>query len=226
MDTNRDTAILQAVGVNKIVTAGGTQLQILSDINLTISANESVAIVGMSGAGKSTLLSLLAGMDVASSGSILMNGQNLTAMNEDERAAMRRKRVGFVFQSFHLITHLSALENVLLPLELLGIDNALEKAIDWCSRVGLAHRLNHFPNQLSGGEQQRVAIARAFAIEPKLLFADEPTGNLDEKTAHGVIECLYKLYDESDLTLVFVTHDQILTKYCQKHFHLEEGCLV
>ena len=130
MDTNRDTAILQAVGVNKIVTAGGTQLQILSDINLTISANESVAIVGMSGAGKSTLLSLLAGMDVASSGSILMNGQNLTAMNEDERAAMRRKRVGFVFQSFHLITHLSALENVLLPLELLGIDNALEKAID------------------------------------------------------------------------------------------------
>ena len=201
-------------------------LHILSDVNLSVQAGETIAIVGKSGSGKSTLLSLLAGLDQASSGHVYIKDQDLSTMNEDGRAAIRNQHVGFVFQNFQLLPHLSALDNVMLPLELNANPQAKQQARGWLSKVGLADRLEHQPNQLSGGEQQRVAIARAFVCEPDILFADEPTGNLDEHTGQVIEEMLFKLNKEVGTTLVLVTHDETLAKKCARQVHLEDGKLI
>lgn len=201
-------------------------LHILSDVNLSVQAGETIAIVGKSGSGKSTLLSLLAGLDQASSGHVYIKDQDLSSMNEDGRAAIRNQHVGFVFQNFQLLPHLSALDNVMLPLELNANPQAKQQARGWLSKVGLADRLEHQPNQLSGGEQQRVAIARAFVCEPDILFADEPTGNLDEHTGQVIEEMLFKLNKEVGTTLVLVTHDETLAKKCARQVHLEDGKLI
>lgn len=200
-------------------------LAILNDINLEIAYGESVAIVGRSGSGKTTLLGLMAGLDRSSSGEIWLDGHPLSTLNEDERAALRASCVGFVFQSFQLLSSLTALENVMLPLELSGRKSASERAQELLNRVGLGQRLHHTPRQLSGGEQQRVAIARAFASEPKLLFADEPTGNLDSQTGTSVVELLMQLNREQGTTLVMVTHDQALAERCDRQFIIEAGDL-
>lgn len=205
------------------------QLLILHDINITINAGESVAITGSSGSGKSTLLGLLAGLDIASQGQVLLAGHDLGALNEDARAALRQRLIGFVFQSFQLLPHLSALENVMLPLELAGLparDPIRDKARHWLARVGLGAREMHTPRQLSGGEQQRVAIARAFATEPKLLLADEPTGNLDSQTGARIIELLFEAHADAATTLVLVTHDEALASRCQRQLQLDAGHLV
>ncbi len=205
------------------------QLLILHDINITINAGESVAITGSSGSGKSTLLGLLAGLDIASQGQVLLAGHDLGALDEDARASLRQRLVGFVFQSFQLLPHLSALENVMLPLELAGLparDPIRDKARHWLARVGLGAREMHTPRQLSGGEQQRVAIARAFATEPKLLLADEPTGNLDSQTGARIIELLFEAHADAATTLVLVTHDEALASRCQRQLQLDAGRLV
>lgn len=202
------------------------ELEILKGIDLEIKAHESVAIVGASGSGKSTLLGLMAGLDVASSGQVWIDGVELSVMDEDERAAMRAEKVGFVFQSFQLLPALTALENVMLPLELHGSTDALVRAESFLQRVGLEDRMDHYPNQLSGGEQQRVAIARAFAAEPAILFADEPTGNLDTATGSNVIDLLFEINREQGTTLVLVTHEQRLADRCDRRFHLDGGALV
>ena len=201
------------------------RLHILNDINFTINAGESVAITGSSGSGKSTLLSLLAGLDVASQGQVWLGGHELGALDEDARAALRQRLIGFVFQSFQLLPHLSALENVMLPLELAGLP-ARDKARYWLTRVGLSARERHTPRQLSGGEQQRVAIARAFALAPKLLLADEPTGNLDSQTGARIIELLFEAHADAGTTLILVTHDESLASRCQRQLHLDGGRLV
>lgn len=201
------------------------RLLILHDINITINAGESVAITGSSGSGKSTLLGLLAGLDIATQGQVLLAGHDLGALDEDARAALRQRLIGFVFQSFQLLPHLSALENVMLPLELAGLP-ARDKARHWLTRVGLGAREMHTPRQLSGGEQQRVAIARAFATEPKLLLADEPTGNLDSQTGARIIELLFEAHDSAATTLVLVTHDEALASRCQRQLHIDAGRLV
>jgi putative ABC transport system ATP-binding protein len=211
--------------LSKIVTTTDSSLTLLQQINLQVLQGDSLAIVGSSGSGKSTLLGLLAGLDVATEGSIRLFGHDLTQLDEDERAALRQRYVGFVFQSFHLLAHLTALENVLLPLALAGKSNTM-LAQQCLERVGLGHRLHHTPKQLSGGEQQRVAIARAFACEPKILFADEPTGNLDAKTGQHIIELLFGMNQEQGTTLVLVTHDDKLAQRCQHHLRLDAGCLV
>ena len=210
----------------KRVPLAGGELEILKGIDLEIKAHESVAIVGASGSGKSTLLGLMAGLDVASSGQVWIDGVDLSVMDEDERAAMRADKVGFVFQSFQLLPALTALENVMLPLELHGSDDALARAQSFLQRVGLADRTDHYPTQLSGGEQQRVAIARAFAAEPAILFADEPTGNLDTATGTRVIDLLFEINREQGTTLVLVTHEQRLADRCDRRFHLDGGALV
>jgi putative ABC transport system ATP-binding protein len=202
------------------------ELEILKGIDLEIKAHESVAIVGASGSGKSTLLGLMAGLDVASSGKVWIDGVELSVMDEDERAALRADKVGFVFQSFQLLPALTARENVMLPLELHGNDDALARAESFLQRVGLEDRMDHYPNQLSGGEQQRVAIARAFAAEPAILFADEPTGNLDTATGANVIDLLFEINREQGTTLVLVTHEQRLADRCDRRFHLDGGALV
>lgn len=210
-------------------TADG-ELQILKGISLEIKRSESVAIVGASGSGKSTLLGLLAGLDQASTGSVYIDGNNISNMSEDERAQMRSRYVGFVFQFFQLLPSLTALENVMLPLELKGgvtADGGPDvAATTFLQRVGLAERLNHYPRMMSGGEQQRVAIARAFATSPDILFADEPTGNLDTKTGTSVIDLLFELNAELDTTLVLVTHEQRLAERCNRVLSLEAGELV
>ncbi len=205
-----------------MVTADG-DLHILSSVDLTIKRGDSLAIVGESGSGKSTLLSLLAGLDVPSRGAVLINQQDITAMNEDGRAELRNQLVGFVFQSFQLLSGLTALENVMLPLELGGDKQAASKARALLDRVGLSHRLTHTPKQLSGGEQQRVALARAFVTEPAILFADEPTGNLDRKTGAHIIELLFALNQAQHTTLILVTHDQNLANRCASQITLEAG---
>lgn len=217
--------MLQVKNVCKSLTLADHTLDILVNVNLDVKAGESLAIVGKSGSGKSTLLSLLAGLDQATSGQILINNQDLSAMTEDGRAAIRKQHVGFVFQNFQLLPHLTALDNVMLPLELLGIKNPEKIAAQWLGKVGLADRVNHQPNQLSGGEQQRVAIARAFCSEPDLLFADEPTGNLDEHTGETIEALLFSLNKELGTTLILVTHDDELAKKCQRQVHLEDGSL-
>lgn len=220
------TPIVQVSALSKQVPVADGSLDILSVISFDIAAGESLAIVGASGSGKSTLLGLLAGLDLPSSGSIRLNGEELTGMTEDGRARMRARWVGFVFQSFQLLPALTALENVMLPLELAGKDDARQLAADWLGRVGLGQRLQHYPKQLSGGEQQRVALARAFAGEPKVLFADEPTGNLDTVTGRQVIELLFTLNREQGTTLVLVTHDPALAARCQRQIRLAGGRLV
>lgn len=195
----------------------------LDDINFTIVAGEAVAIIGASGSGKSTLLGLLAGLDLPSSGKIFIDGIDLFALNEDGRASLRAAKIGFVFQAFQLLPNLTALENVMLPLELAGRKEARQQAVGVLERVGLASRLEHYPKQLSGGEQQRVAIARAFAPQPKLLFADEPTGNLDRMTGGRVSDLLFELNAEHFCTLVLVTHDATLAARCSRQIELEAG---
>ena len=198
-------------------------LTILKGIDLRITEGEVVAIVGASGSGKSTLLGLMAGLDGATSGDVLLGGKNFSAMDEEQRAMLRGQLVGFVFQSFQLLPSLTALENVMLPIELKGDSSAREKAQQLLSRVGLQERYHHYPNQLSGGEQQRVAIARAFATEAKILFADEPTGNLDTGTGERVIELLFDLNREFSTTLVLVTHDERLAQRCDRIIKLVAG---
>jgi putative ABC transport system ATP-binding protein len=217
--------MLKVKHVKKSLTIADQTLNILTDVNLQVKSGESLAIVGKSGSGKSTLLSLLAGLDQATSGQILINDQDLSEMDEDGRAAIRKQHVGFVFQNFQLLPHLTALDNVMLPLELLGIKSPSKIAKDWLGKVGLADRLDHQPNQLSGGEQQRVAIARAFCAEPDILFADEPTGNLDEHTGQTIESLLFSLNKELGTTLILVTHDDELAKRCQRQVHLEDGVL-
>jgi putative ABC transport system ATP-binding protein len=212
--------------VSKIVTTSTGPLTILNDISLHISRGDSLAIIGASGSGKSTLLGIMAGLDTPSSGHIILADHDITAMDEEGRAAVRAQAVGFVFQSFQLLPGLNALENVMLPLELHGKKGAETKAKDYLSRVGLQDRLHHYPKQLSGGEQQRVAIARAFASEPKVLFADEPTGNLDTLTGSKIIELLFTLNSEQNTTLILVTHEQRLAGRCQRQVTLDAGKLV
>lgn len=217
--------ILLAKNVSKSVHLNGEALPILQDISLQLQQGQSLAIVGRSGSGKSTLLGLLAGLDTPTSGSILLAGHPLEQLNEDQRAAVRAKHVGFVFQSFQLLNSLTALENVMLPLELKQTAKARQHATQLLERVGLVHRLTHYPTQLSGGEQQRVAIARAFAAEPDILFADEPTGNLDHATGNIITELLFSLNQEANTTLVLVTHDTALANRCQQQISLEAGSL-
>lgn len=201
------------------------ELTLLADINLAIAPGEAVAVVGASGSGKSTLLGLLAGLDLPTEGRVLFDGVDLTQLDEDGRARLRAGRVGFVFQSFQLLPSLTALENVMLPLELGGRGDARRAAEETLRQVGLQHRLHHYPNQLSGGEQQRVAIARAFAAGPAVLFADEPTGNLDRRTGERVSELLFALNRERGTTLVLVTHDTALARHCERELALAEGRL-
>lgn len=209
-----------------VATDDGGTLHILEDVSFSIAAGEAVAIVGASGSGKSTLLGLLAGLDSPSGGSVHIRGQDLFALDEDGRAALRGECVGFVFQSFQLLPALTALENVMLPLELAGRKDARQEAESWLQRVGLGGRLGHYPRQLSGGEQQRVAVARAFAPRPALVLADEPTGNLDVATGEAVIELMFSLNVESGTTLVLVTHDTSLAERCGRSLRLAAGKLV
>ncbi len=218
--------IIETENLGKTVTTSDGPLCILSSVGLTIKSGESIAIVGASGSGKSTLLSLLAGLDTPSSGFCKIQQQNLTELDEDGRAELRNQLVGFVFQSFQLLPGLTALENVMLPLELRGDKNARIKASELLHRVDLSHRLSHTPLKLSGGEQQRVALARAFVTEPDILFADEPTGNLDSKTGEHIIDLLFQLNQEKQTTLVLVTHDEALAIRCQRRIKLEAGQIV
>ena len=219
-------SVLTAENLTKRVSSPEGSLTIVHDVSLDIAAGESVAIVGASGAGKSTLLALLAGLDLPSSGRVLLEGQDLARLDEDGRARLRAQRVGFVFQSFHLIPALTALENVMLPLELSGNSDAHQAALDSLGRVGLSARTGHYPRQLSGGEQQRVALARAFVTRPAVLFADEPTGNLDTVTGSRVGELLFDLNASSHTTLVLVTHDVALSGRCGRTIRMEAGRLV
>jgi putative ABC transport system ATP-binding protein len=218
--------IIIAESLTKIVSTSESPLTILSNVDLTIETGASIAIMGTSGSGKSTLISLLAGLDTPTSGSIRLHNQLLTDMDEDGRAALRNQLIGFVFQSFQLLPGLTALENVMLPLELANDKQAKQSARALLTRVGLDHRLTHLPKQLSGGEQQRVALARAFVTQPTILFADEPTGNLDSKTGKQIIELLFELNQEHDTTLVLVTHDQALATLCSRIIKLEAGGIV
>jgi putative ABC transport system ATP-binding protein len=220
------TVMVEARQVGKSVKTQDGQLHILSDISLAINKAESVAIVGASGSGKSTLLGLMAGLDQSSDGEIWLAGERLNDLDEDARAALRGQAVGFVFQSFQLLPSLTALENVMLPIELKQDPQARQKATQLLQRVGLADRLTHYPNQLSGGEQQRVAIARAFASEANILFADEPTGNLDTETGARVIELLFDLNAEFATTLILVTHYDRLAARCARTIRLSSGCII
>ncbi|MBI3045776.1 MAG: ABC transporter ATP-binding protein [Betaproteobacteria bacterium] len=225
MSKNLAQTIIRASGLGKQVITGGGGLTILSDVSFEVRAGEAVAIMGVSGSGKSTLLGLLAGLDTPSTGSVRIDGHELFALDEDGRAALRGRMVGFVFQSFQLLPAMTALENVMLPLELAGVEESRAPALAMLERVGLGDRVQHYPKQLSGGEQQRVAIARAFVTRPKLLFADEPTGNLDAATGAQVIELLFGLNRESGTTLLLVTHDEALTRRCDRVLHLAAGRL-
>jgi len=216
-------SVLKAENLCKQVSSPEGPLTIVQGVSFDIAAGESVAIVGASGAGKSTLLALLAGLDVPTSGRVLLAGTDLTQLDEDGRARLRAQRVGFVFQTFHLIPALTALENVMLPLELAGRPDARRSALDTLSRVGLKDRTGHYPRQLSGGEQQRVALARAFVTQPAVLFADEPTGNLDTATGGRIGELLFELNAHSHTTLILVTHDRELASRCGRTIEMEAG---
>ena len=222
------TFALQAEQINKTVPTSDGPLTILDDISFSILKGESISIVGASGSGKSTLLGILAGLDTPTSGSIQLMGKPFSDLDEDERARCRGRTLGFVFQSFQLIPHLTALENAMLPLELRGIESGLARteAITWLTKVGLEQRLHHFPRTLSGGEQQRVALARAFIGKPAMLFADEPTGSLDEQTGAKIIELLFALNQHTGSTLILVTHDVSLAKRCGRQLHLQGGRLL
>ena len=224
---NKQSNSIVADRVGKLVNTADGDLAILHDLSFQIAQGESVAIIGASGSGKSTLLSLLAGLDLPSTGQIALMGQSLNLLDEDGRARLRGQFVGFVFQSFQLLPHLTALENVMLPLEMAGIDHAEARleAHQWLEKVGLSLRANHFPKTLSGGEQQRVALARAFINKPAILFADEPTGSLDEASGNRVIELLFELNRENSSTLVLVTHDPALAARCGRQLSLQGGRL-
>ena len=218
--------MLEAAGVGKQVSSPEGTLAILADVSLAIGRGETVAVMGASGAGKSTLLALLAGLDEPTSGAVHLAGHDLARLDEDGRAAVRARHVGFVFQSFHLVPSLTAVENVMLPLELAGRADARTAALEVLARVGLAGRVGHYPRQLSGGEQQRVAIARAFVTRPDVLFADEPTGNLDAVTGERIMDLLFGLNTETGATLVLVTHDQALAARCGRIVRLDAGRVV
>ncbi len=219
------SSVLKAEHLTKQVQSPEGPLTIVHDVSLDIASGDSVAVIGPSGAGKSTLLALLAGLDLPSSGSVLLEGRDLTRLDEDGRALVRAQRVGFVFQSFHLIASLTALENVMLPLELAGHAGARDAALATLRQVGLAERARHYPRQLSGGEQQRVALARAFVTRPAVLFADEPTGNLDAATGARIGELLFEMNARSQTTLVLVTHDAELASRCKRTVQMEAGRL-
>ena len=221
-----NASILVARNLSKVVRSAEGELTILADLSLDLARGDSLAIVGRSGSGKSTLLGLLAGLDRPSDGEVLLAGHALSTLDEDQRARVRAEHVGFVFQSFQLLDSLTALENVMLPLELEGRDDARPCASELLERVGLGQRLSHYPRQLSGGEQQRVAIARAFVGEPDILFADEPTGNLDSQTGERISELLFELNRERGTTLVLVTHDARLAARCRQQIRLEAGRLI
>jgi len=223
MVEQQDNIMVAASGLGKRVDTAAGSLDILADIELCIHAGEAVAIVGVSGSGKSTLLGLLAGLDLPSSGQVRLAKHELNRLDEDGRAQVRSQLVGFVFQSFQLLPGMTALENVMLPLELAAVPEPREQATRLLQRVGLAARLTHYPKQLSGGEQQRVAIARAFSMQPTILFADEPTGNLDSATGKTIIDLLFELNRERGTTLVLVTHDEALAARCDRHIRLEAG---
>jgi putative ABC transport system ATP-binding protein len=217
--------MIRAIDLGKSVTTSEGQLTILKGIDLEIKKSESVAIVGASGSGKTTLLSLLAGLDTPTRGKVFVGANEITAMDEEQRATVRGEMVGFVFQTFQLLGSLTAIENVMLPSELKKDPNAYDKAVDLLDRVGLSHRHTHYPRQLSGGEQQRVAIARAFASSAEILFADEPTGNLDTETGAHVIDLVFELNEEFGTTLVLVTHDHRLADRCDRSIHISSGML-
>jgi len=218
--------IIQVRNLHKNVLSGTTQLNILKDINLEIQPKESVAVVGVSGSGKTTLLSMISGLDTPSEGEVRIVGQNITELDEDGRAKLRGEYISIVFQTFQLLPNLNALENVMLPLEIMRRSNAAQKAKACLEQVGLGERAHHYPKQLSGGEQQRVAIARAFVVQPKILFADEPTGNLDQQTGSQVINLLFDLNKQHNTTLVVVTHDEELAKHCDRLITLDNGQII
>ena len=218
--------VVEVVGLGKTVDSGGAPLTILQDISFSVMPGETVAIVGASGSGKSTLLGLLAGLDVPTSGDVRLDGHALGALDEDARAALRGRLLGFVFQSFQLLPSLTALENVLLPLELGGFSQSTATAREWLTRVGLAARLQHYPKTLSGGEQQRVALARAFAPDPRLVLADEPTGNLDAATGRQIIDMMFDLNTSQGKTLILVTHDEAIAARCGRVLRMQAGQLV
>ncbi|MAU72241.1 MAG: ABC transporter [Pseudozobellia sp.] len=217
------TKILNVNHLGKAYTSGSKKLEVLNDINFHVDEGESFAIVGPSGSGKTTLLGLCAGLDGADSGTIELCGTELNVLNEDERALLRNSKVGFIFQNFQLLPTLTALENVIVPLELQGADNPENIGLELLKKVGLENRVDHYPSQLSGGEQQRVALARAFSSKPSILFADEPTGNLDEETGEKVVQLLFELNQEAGTTLVIVTHDMNLAKKCKRILKLKGG---
>lgn len=218
--------MIKANSVIKVVDTSEGSLQILRPISFEVKSGESIAIIGASGSGKSTLLGLLAGLDEVTEGEIFLDGEALHTMNEEQRAILRGQKVGFIFQSFMLVQSLTALENVMLPAEMAGLNNPKALAMDILENVGLKHRAHHFPNQLSGGEQQRVAIARAFITSPKILFADEPTGNLDAKNSDKIESLLFEMNKEKGTTLVLVTHDNTLAEHCDRQLTMNAGELV
>ena len=226
IENSANEVMVKAVDLCKVVSTSEGQLTILKGINLEIKKSESVAIVGASGSGKTTVLSLLAGLDNPTEGEIFLGGDEITAMDEEQRAHTRGDKVGFVFQTFQLLSSLTALENVMLPAELKKDSEAEQKALRLLQRVGLDHRSHHYPRQLSGGEQQRVAIARAFASSASILFADEPTGNLDSKTGAKIIDLIFELNAEFGTTLVLVTHDSRLADRCDRAIHIASGVIV
>ena len=215
--------VIEVSRLSKSVDNGGEPLVILHENSFSVAAGETVAVVGASGSGKSTLLGLLAGLDVPSSGSVKLAGERLEGLDEDARAGLRGRLLGFVFQSFQLLPSLNALENVMLPLELAGMTNARDEAKFWLDRVGLSHRLSHYPKHLSGGEQQRVALARAFAPKPTLILADEPTGNLDASTGQQIIELMFAINAERGTTLILVTHDEAIAARCTRCLRMQAG---
>ncbi len=217
------TPLLEAKNITKEVNSPEGILTILSDINLTVYEGQAISIVGPSGSGKTSLLAILAGLDTPSTGQVWLSDQEITSLGEDARAQIRGEKVGFIFQSFHLLPRLSAVDNVMLPLEIKGDKQAREKALKALTRVGLNKRASHLPNQLSGGEKQRVAIARAFVTRPAILFADEPTGNLDKASSQSVGELLFSINQELDTTLILVTHNTALSEQCEFVHQLDEG---
>lgn len=226
MEASAHSGVLRARSVCKVVNTAEGELAILDRVDFDAAAGESVAVVGASGSGKTTLLGMLAGLDLPTAGDIWLDGDEITALSEEARARVRGRCIGFVFQTFQLIDSLTALENVMLPTELRGQNGAQKDASSFLQRVGLGQRMTHYPRQLSGGEQQRVAIARAFASRPKVLFADEPTGNLDTATGRRIIELLFELNRESGATLVLVTHDEALAARCDRTVTLDAGKVV
>jgi len=217
--------VVEVSGLGKTVDNGGEPLTILQDISFSVMPGETVAIVGASGSGKSTLLGLLAGLDSPTAGEVRLDRESLNGLDEDQRARLRGRLLGFVFQSFQLLPSLTALENVMLPLELAGTTSAADTARDWLTRVGLGHRLKHYPKHLSGGEQQRVALARAFAPNPQLVLADEPTGNLDAATGQQIIDLMFDLNAKQGTTLLLVTHDEAIAARCGRILRIQSGRL-